>query len=147
MTGRSFFPRIAAAPVLLATSALVLSLAGCGEGSGRVEVTGSVTLDGQPLDSGLINFRPAEGHSAASSGGGIVDGGFELPGEKGLQPGKYRVTIQAFRKTGRMFPQVDPGGPQMPEQVPIEFNEADQLEATVVAGGENHFEFQLTTAQ
>ena len=120
---------------------VALCLPGCGGGGGRVEVTGTVSVDGRPLESGSINFQPAERGSAPSSGGGVVEGRFDLPDNKGLVPGKYRVSIKAFKKTGRMFKL------GTPEYVPIKFNEADKLEATIVAGGDNHFAFQLTAAR
>ena len=132
--------------VVLAILMLVwvaLCLGGCGGNDGRVKVTGTVSVDGQPLKSGSISFQPVAGNAAPSSGGGVIGGQFDLPADRGLMPGKYQVTIAAFRSTGRMFP----GPVASPESVPIKFNEADKLEATIVAGGKNHFEFQLTTAR
>jgi hypothetical protein len=128
------------AVVILTLICGVSSLPGCGSG-GRVKVTGTVTVDGEPLESGSISFRPVDIGAAPSSGGGVAEGRFDLPADKGLVPGKYRVTIAAFKKTGRMFLL------GTPESVPIKFNETDKLEATIVAGGDNCFTFPLTTAK
>jgi hypothetical protein len=125
----------------------VICLPGCDRSGGRVTVTGTVSVDGQPLPSGSISFRPVDMGSLPSSGSGVANGQFSLPADWGPMPGKYRVVIEAFRKTGRMSPGPGglPGG--VPEVAPIKFNEADKLEATIVAGEKNHFEFQLTTAR
>ena len=112
---------------------------------GRMAVTGTVTLDGKPLDSGAISFRPGPGNTSNSSGGQIERGQFHLSANCGLYPGKYLVTVQAFKPTGRMV--MDPQfGKKVSEQAAIEFNEAGKLEASVTAGAENHFDFQLTSA-
>ena len=46
----------------------VMVLAGCGAtGPDLVEVTGTVTLDGQPVDGAVVGFRPSEGTPAAAT--------------------------------------------------------------------------------
>ncbi len=119
-------------------------MAGCSQRDGRQRVTGIVTLDGQPLASGAINFRPLAGLEANSAGAPIANGRFDLPAASGLKPGDYAVTIVAMKATGRMVNDEQMG--QVPEMVPIRFREEGQLKATVVAGQKAHFEFQLTTA-
>ena len=77
---------------------LSLFLTGCGDGRpSRVKVSGFVTVDGEPLKFGGVNFRPAAGGRAA---GGSLDsnGAFTVTMyEKGdgLPPGKYVVAIKA----------------------------------------------------
>lgn len=122
-----------------------LLASGCTGGDGREAVHGTVSLDGQPLASGLINFRPAEGHAANSSGGTIREGRFELPASQGLLPGKFLVTIQAFAPTGRMVD--DPQMGRIAELEPVAFRETLPLEATIVAGRGNRLDFALTTAR
>ncbi|MBN2295535.1 MAG: carboxypeptidase regulatory-like domain-containing protein [Pirellulales bacterium] len=117
-------------------------LAGCSGGDGRKELSGTVTVDGQPLESGSINFRPTAGTKANSSGSTIVNGEFEIGADKGLPVGKYKVTVQAFKKSGRMVQ--DPQMGEIPETVPISFMEAGTLEAEITADGENRFNFKLT---
>jgi len=137
-----------AATLILLVSGLVLmpAVAGCGGGAQRQPVSGAVTMDGEPLQHGVISFHPALGHAAPGSGGAVIDGRFEIPAAKGLQPGKYRVKIIAFKETGRMI-QDYPGAPERAERLPIKYNEADQLEATVGVGEDNRFEFRLTTIE
>jgi len=122
----------------------VLGLPGCSGTDGRVSVSGKVTLDGSPLEDGLINFRPASGTAANSAGGKITDGSYELPAGSGLKPGKYQVTVRAYRKTGKMVE--DPQMGTIAERKEVKFKEAGSLEATVTDAGANTFDFQLTTA-
>jgi len=131
------------APLLLAV-VLVAPMVGCSGGDGRLAVKGTVTLDGQPLERGSINFRPAPGNQAPSSGGTVRNGEFALPAAHGLKPGDYLVTIQAFRKTGKMVD--DPQMGKIEEMAAIAFQETMPLEATVSADAENRFSFSLTTA-
>lgn len=67
--------------------------AGCSQ-PGRV--SGLVTLDGEPLTTGVITFNPAA--SGPSAYGAIgSDGRYELKtgATSGLQPGEYVVTVAA----------------------------------------------------
>ncbi|MDY0166379.1 MAG: hypothetical protein RBS80_07535 [Thermoguttaceae bacterium] len=130
--------------ILLAGLVAVAMVTGCSRGDGRQRVTGRVTLDGQPLPEGAINFRPAPGVSANSSGGPIKAGRFELPADRGLVPGRYLVTVTAMRETGRMVEDEQMG--TIAETAPVVFKEAGSLEATVEAGQRTDFEFTLTTA-
>jgi hypothetical protein len=127
--------------VHLVFSLLVLVLVGCSSDR-RVAVTGTVSLDGKPLDSGQITFRPAPNNASNSSGGPIENGQFCIAANHGLCPGKYVVTVQAFKVTGRMVMERDN---KVKEVVPITFKEAGKLEADVTAGGKNHFDFPLTS--
>src|SRR5947209_6985710 len=52
---------------------LVLLLAGgCGSGENRCAVAGKVTLDGKPLEVGLISFLPSDGTQSPSAGGPVT---------------------------------------------------------------------------
>ncbi len=65
--------------------------AGCTPQSNRIAVSGTVTLKGQPLDDGIIEFVSAELKSGAS----IIKGKYEIPQDQGLAPGEYKVLITA----------------------------------------------------
>jgi hypothetical protein len=131
------------APLGLTTAfaLLLLALVGCSR-DGRLSASGTVTLDGKPLESGVISFRPAAGGAGHSAGGQIEKGGFHLAAAHGLTPGKYLVTIQSFKLTGRTI--VVPQG-KVPERVLVEYKEAGKIEATVAAGANNQFDFKLTS--
>lgn len=70
-------------------------LNGCGtEQSGLIRVSGRVSLDGEPVTFGRVQFFPVSGRPSAGSIG--TDGTYELTtytrGD-GALPGKYTVTI------------------------------------------------------
>lgn len=118
-------------------------VAGCSRHTGRVDVSGTVSIDGKPLALGSISFQPSD---SARTGGGapIVDGGFALSQANGLKPGDYLVTVTAFRDTGRKVP--DPQRGEVADMQPIRFREAMPLPATVSLQGSNRYEFHLSTA-
>ena len=122
---------------------LLFALVGCSR-DGRLAASGTVTLDGKPLESGAITFKPAPGSEGHSAGGSLENGQFQLAAEHGLKPGKYFVTIQSFKLTGRMVVVLLIG--KVPERVLVKYKEANKLEATLAAGATNHFDFRLTSA-
>ena len=92
--------------ILLFGACVSIPLAGCDSGVRRVPVSGAVTLDGQPLDRGVLLFHPDEsrGNTARVSCTGPVSGGrYKLvtsgvtksdTGE-GAPLGWYKVTLLA----------------------------------------------------
>jgi hypothetical protein len=128
----------------IAVTILLVTLFGCSS-DGRLAASGTVALDGKPLESGAISFQPAPGSEGHSAGGQITDGRFRLSADHGLKPGKYFVTVQSFKLTGRMVPDVQTGR-EIREQVLVKYNEAGKIEAIVAAGRVNHFDIQLTSA-
>ncbi len=121
----------------------VVWIVGCGRDDGRQGVSGTINLDGQSLDSGAINFRPAAGTQGPSSGGPIDQGRFKVPAQAGLLPGTYEVTIIAMKETGRKIN--DPQKGRVPELVEVRFDKPPP-NVTVSAREKNHFEFELHSA-
>lgn len=120
-------------------------LTGCSRKEIRKPIQGTVTLDGQPpVGKAMINFRPLSGNEANSSGALLASGGsFTIPAHKGLVPGRYAVTIQLWKDTGRTT--TDPKtGEAFTVWEPVAFEEANTLVATVTADGVNRFDFRLT---
>src|SRR5687767_10684703 len=79
--------------------------AGCNRGySGdrRYPLSGTVRVDGQPLDVGVISFIPADTDKQRVSGGPIKDGVYAVEEASGANAGTYRVEVRWYRKTGRM---------------------------------------------
>jgi hypothetical protein len=112
--------------------ALVL-VAGCGPSGPAVgTVTGLVTLDGQPLKSGLIRFVPADGQSQTADGP-IADGRFTVA----VPIGEKKVQISA-PKAGRKIKMYDtPDSPvveETTELLPARYNVNTELTMTVAKG-------------
>lgn len=134
-------PRITISGCRLATFFLILALVGCGGGTPsdnlpRTAVSGSVTLDGQPLAQGNIAFDPAErGPGTTQAIGEIKDGKFSIEKTLGPVPGKYKVSISSIPPVA-IAPGEDPGTrPKMdPEKVPAQYNIKTTMTQEVAAG-------------
>jgi hypothetical protein len=88
---------------------VIATCLGCGKnGPHRAAVSGHVTLDGQPIDEGVIQFLPVEGTIGPETGGVITNGQYEIPRNRGPVVGKSRVELRASKKTGRKIQ--DPTG-------------------------------------
>jgi hypothetical protein len=79
-------------------------IAGCGgreyTGERRFPLSGRVTVDGQPMQMGVISFLP-EDKTGHVSGGPIQTGTYSVPEPKGATAGKYRVEIHWNKPTGK----------------------------------------------
>lgn len=87
--------------LLLGTLALWGVMLGCSSNAKSPiplkQVSGTVTLDGEPLSQGTITFMPVAGTN--SSTGDIVDGKFTLSTfskDDGAPPGEYKVAVTAW---------------------------------------------------
>lgn len=123
---------------LVCLGLLALPVAGCGpSGPETYSVSGTVTWNGDPLPDGHIVFYPVDG-SIAPDAGKIAAGKFEFQ----AQPGEKRVEIDATRESG----EVDPVMHTAPREayIPSKYNSQSILKATVTAGGDNTFTFELT---
>ena len=124
---------------------------GCGVGDplGRRPVSGTVTLDGAPLQEGSISFQPTGG-GTTSSGAVIAQGKYTIPQDKGLPPGKYRVVINAVKPgTGTALAHGampgDEEGPPAEELIPPEWNTESQQFVEVPASGPAEFTHRIVT--
>ena len=127
-------------------TALVCGLSlGCGGPSGpeKVTVRGTVTLNGEALESGVINFIPQTG-KGASSGAAIEKGRYAAE----ITFGMKRVEIQSPRVIGRKAAYDTPDSPMMDileERIPPQYNALSDLSAEVSAQ-QTTFDFPLKAA-
>src|SRR5262245_13854905 len=117
-------------------------LTGCG-GSGKSGVSGTVSFDGTPIDSGSILFIPATetGHQERQVSAEIKDGTYTLPPDKAPAPGKYRVQISWRKKTGKQVDAAgDPGNKidDTREGLPTKFNRDNTLNVEITSGDNTH---------
>lgn len=123
---------------------VAVCLAGCGR-SDLATVTGTVTLDDQPLENAIVEFSPTtEGQGAPSYGRTDASGNFTLQytrDQAGAELGEHRVSITTESSGDQ---DAVPPVPASPERVPARYNWASELRETVVAG-DNTFTFQLTS--
>jgi len=65
-----------------------------------VRVSGTITLDGEPISGGTIIFQPVNPDPSGVNSGmqvQILNGRYSLIGAQGLLPGDYRVKLQCQR--------------------------------------------------
>lgn len=75
-------------------------LAGCDESEfPGATLKGMVTIDGNPVESGSLEFIPEQGGAGPAAGANIVEGFYTA---QQVPLGKVRVFVRATRKTGRM---------------------------------------------
>lgn len=120
--------------------AITLLAAGCSGGPRKYPVTGTVTLDGKPLEEGDIYFMPLDPNVGAEAGK-IQAGQFRFEAREG----KMRVEIRASRENpGKRSPM---GNIRKEEYLPARYNRESTLEAEVRSSGENAFTFDLTSTK
>ena len=90
----------AAAYLAMAFSVILVTFAGCGGGPDieLAQVSGTVQLDGKPIQSGTISFIPLD-LAGPTAGAQIIDGAYFIGGENGVYIGECRVEISAMKKT------------------------------------------------
>lgn len=115
-----------------------LCLPGCGSsGPPTYTVSGSVSLDGEPVKDGFLAFYPTDTGKDADTTK-IAGGKYELK----MEPGPKKVEITASReivpkKIGPM------GGPEMEQYIPAKFNTKSDLKAEVEKKAKNEINFEL----
>jgi hypothetical protein len=113
-------------------SALIGLMLGCSANSTTGTVTGTVTLDGEPLKTGNIRFDPADGRTSTSDAI-IKDGKFTAK----VPPGDKRVSISSPKVVGKKKMYDTPESPVIDltdEILPKRYNANSELKLTVKAG-------------
>ncbi|GAA4423291.1 hypothetical protein [Bremerella cremea] len=119
---------------------LAAAFVGCSGGQSGI-VTGTITVDGKPIDGLQVEFVPKKVGTATAIGFTSNGGQYELMygrGKKMIPAGEYRVTVGVFRESGS---EVDRGLKLGKNYTSLEETE---LKATVT-GGTNPIDFALKT--
>ncbi len=121
-----------------------ISLLGCGSkssGPATYKISGTVNLDGSPLESGSILFvdpdRQVQTYFAT-----VRDGSFQTV----IEAGKRDVQITSVRESkDKKVPSADGSGmvPASEQIIPVKYNEKTELQIAVEPGAKNQFEFEL----
>ena len=150
--------------VLFLSGVSVLFATGCGGGPTGpvfVAVSGNVSVDGQPVEKGAITFvSKDESRTAAAP---IQNGTYQIPASEGRIPGSQKVSVFAYRKTGKkrkdggrlgMFegkatrnPALGKGDvPQDEEEqfLPVKFNANSTLTADLKQGSNLNIDFKIS---
>jgi len=139
---RSALKRLVVASSVATRSFVCLALAivmlvGCSDPkrAGKYEVSGSVTWNGEPVETGFVTFHPEGGKS--DEAGPLASGRYSFY----AHAGKNRVSIQAEKVAG--FNQAM-NQPNVVQFIPPKYNTESELSAEVTADGDNTFDFALT---
>jgi hypothetical protein len=135
----------------IACLAIVLGAAvGCGPKTDRLPISGKVTLNGVPLDSGSIRFNSQPGEKLQSAGAMIHNGVYEIPAEQGLLPGIYVVEMSSpDAKAPPIMVGGEDGGPKFPvapDRIPPEFNSGDGNKIELSREGDTEFNFEVSSS-
>lgn len=133
-------------PVLLC---LPLMLTGCGmsDDAARIPATGTVSLDGRPLEYGNISFSPRHSQSAAATTR-IVDGQFRFTEENGLMAGLHDVLITQSTPEFEEVVAVQRTGGKLPltrVSIPEKYRKPGTLQMKLTPGEVDNLEFALTS--
>ena len=129
---------------------LAISLAGCGETQTALHnpIKGEVKLDGQPMESGTIMFRPLDGVKGQAVSATIKAGRYELAASEGPAVGGHHVEVRGVHKTGKMIQKpLAPKGEMVEEEgesVAAKFNTKSDLKADIKVG-DNVANFDVTS--
>jgi hypothetical protein len=129
---------------LLCIAVLCSALLGCSSKPGLATVSGTVTLDAQPLKSGIIRFVPEDGLTPTADTT-ISSGKFTAK----VPPGAKRVEITAPKVVGTKKLYETPDSPTVDiveELLPAQYNVQSTLTLTVEAG-EQSKDFELESAK
>jgi hypothetical protein len=128
--------------LILCASLALCGVSGCG--TKRPVVTGLVTLDGQPLNNGTIQFYPIAGDGQTSAASIGPDGRYRME----ASPTKMKVVIHATKVVGQRkayegqadSPMID----VVEDLLPIRYSDMNKTELKVdVVPGENVADFEL----
>ncbi|PQO26008.1 hypothetical protein C5Y96_21390 [Blastopirellula marina] len=121
---------------------LCLSVLGCQQGTsddrfaGTSEITGTVTLNGTPLESGQIQFTSPEDISNGSEAFAEISAGTYTAR---VTPGKKKVLIRSPKPVGKPD---ETGLVATQETIPAEYNQRTTLTADIPQG-EGKIDFDL----
>lgn len=124
---------------------LLAAFAGCSRSDGRLQVSGTVSLDGNPLPNGSVMFFPTE-PGMTPNGATISNGRFALGGAAGIQPGAYRVEIRSYTQSTELASNGE--FMEMPTEtniIPPEYNEKTTLTVVIQPNDVNDLKFELSS--
>ncbi len=129
-----------------AGAVVAAALTGCGSGGPKApstSLTGNVTLDGQAIAKGTINFMPQEAKQAQPASAPIADGRYSA---QGVPLGKVLVMIRASKETGKMIaiPDSKEQYPETVEIIPRHYAQGIPIEVAPDTGTKD---FPLTSKQ
>jgi len=125
---------------------LMVLVSGCGSASGpeRAAVRGTVAFNGEPIETGSIQFVPVEGVTGKAVATPISNGEFSLSSGEGPAVGMNKVVINATRKTGKQKTNImGEMEDEIEDFIPARYNAQTELQVDIQPSG-NTEAFELT---
>jgi len=124
--------------LLLTAIALISSSLGCKEDIERAEISGSITVDGLPLNNGHIRFVPINNSKGPSWAAQVYQGQYSTKGSKGAPIGELRVEILGYRPAKGLSSKSDDqdAGEGVPQEqyLPAKYNLESEMAMTIESG-------------
>lgn len=139
---------------LLTLSLVSCSFLGCSEPDfpPRYQVEGNVTIDGAPLQKGLISFIPLAPTAGPKVSGVVTHGKYFIEADSGPCQGKFLVKIEtmpheieALAAGKAPWAAAHQANEQRPTIAP-KYNQKSQLQVEVLPSDENRFNFEVQAA-
>lgn len=133
----------------VATATLIATLAGCSPSPFDATVSGTITLDGESVEPGVIIFSPLAKGGGSSRGRIEGNGSYTLVTQhhEGINSGTYRVSVRVFEKGEPPGPgerQMAKLAPLVPERYLTPETSGLQYE---VQPGSNRIDIELTSTE
>jgi hypothetical protein len=128
---------------------LFVTTIGCTDSNpqNRLKIEGEVTLSGNPVHSGNIEFEPAGSQTERTQSGSLITNGkYSIPAQKGLVAGEYRVRISVMEEVaGSRVDNPDPmlAKVEYKDIAPPQFGSQTTQKVTVEADKINKFDFKM----
>ncbi len=129
-------------PTGIVASLVLVTVVGCGEQQDSypsARVTGRVTVDGEAIAEGSINFYPKRSGQGPTVAADIVDGVYTA---EQVPLGDVLVQFMATRETGRMIPGSGTDVPEVLSIIPTKYQSGVELSIT----GDSEHDFELTSS-
>jgi len=125
----------------------LLLIVGCGGASlNRAEISGKVTLDGNPVSTGLVTFVPKNTEKAVVVSANIVNGEYRLKRAEGPAVGIYSVKVSSVQNTGKKLENATMPGlfyEEQAEMIPKPYSGMETPLSTEVKSGKNTADFDI----
>jgi hypothetical protein len=113
--------------------------AGCDTGPAQGTVSGTVTLDGQSVDGGLIRFVPADGNTQPADSV-ITGSAYSVT----MPIGEKKVEVYWAPSSGKAADTATQGTEQIVQRIPAKYNAQTTLSYALVKGKQTR-DFALTS--
>lgn len=130
--------------MLVCLGPILASTVACRPSPKTATVSGTVTIDGQPLADGVVTFRPLADTPGPEFSGEVARGTYRVAIP--VRPGAYAVDVRSWKKSGQKV--TSPFGVEVEETVPWlpeSFSGPQTTLSAKLAAGPNTVDFPLTT--